>query len=255
MRKAFTPGSPTRGSARGRAGGRAALGVDVDDVRVRAVRGHENRPGARTGALRPSFRRGQLARDELAADDAAAGDAREQRPDEDPEVDDHHAERLRQVGEAAERRRRGETGARARELRQARGDRRRDRGGHHLLAGSTGRRAGARARRGRSTRRARRRGASRGAYPRLATARIVCVASGLVYRTAHIGRTTPMASPSCSGRGRLCGSSGRATRSGSARRCSRRARRRLTPRIDEADHVVPSVCPYCAVGCGQLVYV
>ncbi len=29
----------------------------------------------------------------------------------------------------------------------------------------------------------------------------------------------------------------------------------LSPRIDEADHVVPSVCPYCAVGCGQLVYV
>ena len=29
----------------------------------------------------------------------------------------------------------------------------------------------------------------------------------------------------------------------------------LTPRIDEAEHVVHSVCPYCAVGCGQLVYV
>ena len=29
----------------------------------------------------------------------------------------------------------------------------------------------------------------------------------------------------------------------------------LAPRIDDADHVVPSVCPYCAVGCGQLVYV
>jgi formate dehydrogenase major subunit len=29
----------------------------------------------------------------------------------------------------------------------------------------------------------------------------------------------------------------------------------LTPRIDEAEHVVPSICPYCAVGCGQLVYV
>jgi formate dehydrogenase major subunit len=29
----------------------------------------------------------------------------------------------------------------------------------------------------------------------------------------------------------------------------------LTARIDEADHVVQSVCPYCAVGCGQLVYV
>jgi formate dehydrogenase major subunit len=29
----------------------------------------------------------------------------------------------------------------------------------------------------------------------------------------------------------------------------------LVPRIDQADHVVSSVCPYCAVGCGQLVYV
>jgi formate dehydrogenase major subunit len=30
---------------------------------------------------------------------------------------------------------------------------------------------------------------------------------------------------------------------------------RLTPRIADADRVVGSVCPYCAVGCGQLVYV
>jgi formate dehydrogenase major subunit len=30
--------------------------------------------------------------------------------------------------------------------------------------------------------------------------------------------------------------------------------RRLQPRIREADTVVPSVCPYCAVGCGQLIY-
>jgi formate dehydrogenase major subunit len=29
----------------------------------------------------------------------------------------------------------------------------------------------------------------------------------------------------------------------------------LKPRTTEADRVVPSVCPYCAVGCGQLVYV
>ena len=29
----------------------------------------------------------------------------------------------------------------------------------------------------------------------------------------------------------------------------------LKPRIDDADHVAESVCPYCAVGCGQLVYV
>jgi formate dehydrogenase major subunit len=31
--------------------------------------------------------------------------------------------------------------------------------------------------------------------------------------------------------------------------------KRLTPRIDEADRVAESICPYCAVGCGQLVYV
>jgi formate dehydrogenase major subunit len=28
----------------------------------------------------------------------------------------------------------------------------------------------------------------------------------------------------------------------------------LVPRIDEAEHVVHSICPYCAVGCGQLIY-
>src|SRR5881275_1545156 len=31
--------------------------------------------------------------------------------------------------------------------------------------------------------------------------------------------------------------------------------RALRPRIEEAEHVVQSICPYCAVGCGQLVYV
>jgi formate dehydrogenase major subunit len=31
--------------------------------------------------------------------------------------------------------------------------------------------------------------------------------------------------------------------------------RTLTARIDEAEHVVQSICPYCAVGCAQLVYV
>ena len=29
----------------------------------------------------------------------------------------------------------------------------------------------------------------------------------------------------------------------------------LVPRTDTADRVVQSICPYCAVGCGQLVYV
>jgi formate dehydrogenase major subunit len=31
--------------------------------------------------------------------------------------------------------------------------------------------------------------------------------------------------------------------------------RTLKPRIADADHVVQSICPYCAVGCGQLVHV
>jgi formate dehydrogenase major subunit len=31
--------------------------------------------------------------------------------------------------------------------------------------------------------------------------------------------------------------------------------RALRPRTERADRVVKSVCPYCAVGCGQLVYV
>lgn len=29
----------------------------------------------------------------------------------------------------------------------------------------------------------------------------------------------------------------------------------LTPRVETADRVVKSICPYCAVGCGQNVYV
>jgi formate dehydrogenase major subunit len=31
--------------------------------------------------------------------------------------------------------------------------------------------------------------------------------------------------------------------------------RALKPRIDDAEHTVRSICPYCAVGCAQLVYV
>jgi formate dehydrogenase major subunit len=31
--------------------------------------------------------------------------------------------------------------------------------------------------------------------------------------------------------------------------------RELKPRIDDAEHTVRSICPYCAVGCAQLVYV
>ena len=29
----------------------------------------------------------------------------------------------------------------------------------------------------------------------------------------------------------------------------------LKPRTAEADHVAQSICPYCAVGCGQRIYV
>jgi len=32
------------------------------------------------------------------------------------------------------------------------------------------------------------------------------------------------------------------------------AHARLRPRTEQADRVTPSICPYCAVGCGQLVY-
>ncbi|MDN5819101.1 MAG: dehydrogenase, partial [Yaniella sp.] len=28
----------------------------------------------------------------------------------------------------------------------------------------------------------------------------------------------------------------------------------MRPRTEDADDVVQSVCPYCAVGCGQLIY-
>jgi formate dehydrogenase major subunit len=40
------------------------------------------------------------------------------------------------------------------------------------------------------------------------------------------------------------------------RRAARSARsEKLRPRTAEADRMVQSVCPYCAVGCGQRVYV
>src|SRR5512146_931975 len=32
------------------------------------------------------------------------------------------------------------------------------------------------------------------------------------------------------------------------------ASRRLRPRLEEADRVGTSICPYCAVGCAQLIY-
>jgi formate dehydrogenase major subunit len=44
-------------------------------------------------------------------------------------------------------------------------------------------------------------------------------------------------------------------RSGRGAAARSRATDQLRPRTDTADRVVGSVCPYCAVGCGQLVYV
>src|SRR3981189_2839247 len=42
---------------------------------------------------------------------------------------------------------------------------------------------------------------------------------------------------------------------GLGRAARSRRSERLRPRTATADRVVPSVCPYCAVGCGQRVYV
>lgn len=44
-------------------------------------------------------------------------------------------------------------------------------------------------------------------------------------------------------------------RSGRGAAARSRATDQLRPRTDTADRVVRTVCPYCAVGCGQLVYV
>ncbi|MEA2322485.1 MAG: formate dehydrogenase major subunit [Solirubrobacteraceae bacterium] len=42
---------------------------------------------------------------------------------------------------------------------------------------------------------------------------------------------------------------------GLGRAAQSRRSSKLTPRTDTADRVVQSICPYCAVGCGQKVYV
>jgi formate dehydrogenase major subunit len=42
---------------------------------------------------------------------------------------------------------------------------------------------------------------------------------------------------------------------GLGRSAQSRRSRTLKPRIADADRVVASVCPYCAVGCGQRIYV
>lgn len=54
----------------------------------------------------------------------------------------------------------------------------------------------------------------------------------------------------------VAGAGDRLARGAAARsRQTDRQTDRLTPRTSTADRVVGSVCPYCAVGCGQLVYV
>ena len=42
---------------------------------------------------------------------------------------------------------------------------------------------------------------------------------------------------------------------GLGRAAQSRRTEELRPRTEQADRVVRSICPYCAVGCGQLVYV
>jgi formate dehydrogenase major subunit len=42
---------------------------------------------------------------------------------------------------------------------------------------------------------------------------------------------------------------------GTGRSVQSRRSRALRPRIEDADSVAHSICPYCAVGCAQLVYV
>src|SRR6185312_1482787 len=53
----------------------------------------------------------------------------------------------------------------------------------------------------------------------------------------------------------LAAAAGRGDASGRGASVRSAATDRLTPRTATADRVVGSVCPYCAVGCGQLVYV
>src|SRR5215212_8386834 len=47
----------------------------------------------------------------------------------------------------------------------------------------------------------------------------------------------------------------REDRLGLGRAARSRRSEELRPRTEEADRVVKSICPYCAVGCGQEIYV
>src|SRR5207237_1771523 len=120
--------------------------------------------------------------------------------------------------------------------------------------GSTLPRAGARARTDRPTRQAMGGRASlrhsRGAYPRLATARISRLCrlpareESLVMALSKLLESWPALRQLREGDPLGLGKAVQSPRS-----------QTLVPRIDEAEHVVHSICPYCAVGCGQLVYV
>ena len=61
------------------------------------------------------------------------------------------------------------------------------------------------------------------------------------------------ARPGSCGTGR-CRASSRRRADQSAAAREHEARATLRPRLEEADTVGTSICPYCAVGCAQLVY-
>src|SRR5262245_14100403 len=79
--------------------------------------------------------------------------------------------------------------------------------------------------------------------------------AGRLVRAAVLLSTRPVISPKVIGSWPLL----RQLREGDLLGLGKAARsehsRTLTPRTAHADHVARSVCPYCAVGCGQLVYV
>jgi formate dehydrogenase major subunit len=89
----------------------------------------------------------------------------------------------------------------------------------------------------------------------LATARIVCIAAESVYTRAPPGKTFLMALAQLIARWPAFRQLREGDPLGLGKAVQSPRSQTLTPRIDEAEHVVSSVCPYCAVGCGQLIYV
>ena len=66
--------------------------IEIDYVRVRAVGRNEDRQRPWAGTAGEGAAVLDLLRDELTTNDAAPGNACEERPDENCEVDEHHAE-------------------------------------------------------------------------------------------------------------------------------------------------------------------